>query len=59
MPQTLIKLLLSERGRDVHRALCIIGLAYCAWRIGEVDKRLSVIESRVSAGIVWPEGGRR
>lgn len=55
MPATLIKLLLSERGRDVHRALCIIGIAYCAWRITEIDKRLAVVEDRARAGWVMNE----
>lgn len=52
MPQYLVKLLLSERGRDVHRALCILGLVYCAYKITEIDKRLAVVESRARAGWV-------
>lgn len=52
MTQYVLKLLLSDRGRDVHRALCILCLSYCAWKVTEIDKRLAVVEERARAGWV-------
>jgi hypothetical protein len=36
--ERIAKLLLSEKGRDVHRVVMLLVVFYIAWRVTEVEK---------------------
>jgi len=39
--ERIAKILLSEKGRDVHRVLMLAIICYVAWRVTEVEKQVS------------------
>jgi len=45
----LLKLILSEKGRDGNRALILVLVGLTFWRVGEVEKRVAVIEARLAS----------
>lgn len=41
----LLNALKADKGRDVNRSLVLIGVAWCAWQLTVLDKRVAVIEA--------------
>lgn len=41
----LIQTVAKDKGRDVNRSLVLIGVAWCAWQLTVLDKRVAVIEA--------------
>lgn len=39
--ERILKLLLSEKGRDVHRVVMLGVICYVAWRVTEVERAVS------------------
>jgi hypothetical protein len=37
----------ADKGRDVNRTLVLVGVAYLCWQCSVIEKRLSIVESRI------------
>lgn len=56
----LLGALAKDKGRDVNRTLVLVGVAWCAWQLTILDKRVAVIEAahapRIHHGAEAPTG---